>query len=246
MMTEDAIKDWDNSGTATKIRKINNLAYALGVEDDLLKHVFTGVSVEKGKSTILIEEDGFYYTHYKNSCNSDTLTFRINEGASTRYGKATHRYLFEIGECKAGDLVTITNSKSQELDFTLYKLDLEVLDAAYDILSAQTFEMEEYTDTSVKGRIQVTEAGRLIFTIPNENGWTLKVDGKPVLIKDFKDTFISVHLDEGEHEVELSYMTPGLETGGIISIFSVVVAVAMLVVTRKNNEKKKPEKLPEA
>ena len=238
MMTEDAIKNWDNIDTLSRIQQINALAHALGVEGDLLKPVFSEVSVEKGKSTITVEEDGFYYTHYKDTCKSHTLTFRINGGASTQYGKAIHRYLFEIGECKEGDVITISNTKSEELDFSLYKMDLDVLDQAYEILSAQTFEMEEYTDTSLKGSIQVTEPGRLIFTIPNENGWTLKIDGKQVLIKDFKDAFISVNLDKGEHYIELSYMTPGLETGAIISIFSVVVAVSMLIFTRKHNRGK--------
>ena len=107
------------------------------------------------------------------------------------------------------------------------------MDTAYETLSAQTFTLDSYTDTSVKGYITVEEAGRLIFTIPNEDGWTLTVDGKKMLIEDFKDTFISVYLEEGEHTVSLSYMTPGLEAGAIIIIFSIVVAVAMLLVGRK-------------
>jgi uncharacterized membrane protein YfhO len=243
MMSEEAIEDWENAIGTSKIGYINALANSLGVEGDLLDHIFTEVEVEKGKSTITIYEDGIYYAHYKNSCSADTLTFRINGGAATRYGKATHRYLFEIGECKEGDEVTISNAKSLELDFTLYKLDLDVLDTAYEILSAQTLNLEKYTDTSVKGSIQVTEPGRLIFSIPNENGWTLRVDGKEVLIEDFKETFISVYLNEGEHEIELSYMTPGLETGAIISIISVVIAVAMLLITN-NSDKKKKGNLP--
>ena len=97
--------------------------------------------------------------------------------------------------------------------------------------------LDEHTDTSVKGHIYVKEAGRLILSIPSEDGWTLMVDGKKVLIEDFKDTFISVYLEEGEHTIALSYMTPGLETGEIISIFSIVVAVSALVLGGKRGKK---------
>ena len=84
--------------------------------------------------------------------------------------------------------------------------------------------MEHYTDTSIKGSIDVTEAGRLILSIPSEEGWTLFVDGKETEILDFKDTFISVYLEEGHHEIELKYMTPGLAfgaglTAGCIGLF---------------------------
>ena len=37
----------------------------------------------------------------------------------------------------------------------------------------------------------------------------------------FPDTFVSIHLDEGEHEIELNYETPGLKAGAAISAGSV-------------------------
>ena len=228
MMSEEAIENWDNSGEYSKIWQINSLALALGAEEELLSEAQYQTDPKEGETTITVEEDGFYYAYYKDSCAADTLSMSINGGAITRFGKTTHRYLFEVGECKAGDRITFSNTKKLSIDFMLYKMDMDSLDTAYDSLSAQTFEMEEYTDTSLKGHIKVEEAGRLIFTIPNEEGWTLMVDGKQALPEDFKDTFISINLTEGEHDISLTYMTPGLETGAIISIFSAVVAVTMI------------------
>lgn len=235
MMSEQAVEAWDISGNA-KINQINSLAQVLGAQKQFLSSGIYKTKVEEGRTTITVKEDGFYYANYT-SCGADSLTMSINGGASTRFGKTTHRYLFEIGECKAGDEITFSNSKKEEIEFTVYKMNLDSLDEAYDTLSSQTMTLDEYTDTTIKGHINVKEAGRLIFTIPSEEGWELMVDGKKVLIEDFKDTFISVYLEEGEHTIALSYMTPGLETGMIISIFSIVTAAGTLILGGKRGKK---------
>ena len=86
---------------------------------------------------------------------------------------------------------------------------------------------ETFTDTTIKGSIEVKEAGRLVFSIPYENGWTIYVDGKESESLDFKDAFLSVYLKEGTHTIELKYMTPGFEIGAIIS----GVAIGLFVLT---------------
>ncbi len=226
MMSEQAIEDWDND-QGNKINQLNSLSTALGAEDYMLVRISNAdITAESGKTTIQILSDGFYYVRHQ-GCDASTLSFRINDGATTRWSKASHSYLFEVGECKAGDTVTITNSSSDTVDFYLYKMNMTAVDQAYETLSQQTMVTEEYTDTSIKGYIDVVEEGRLIFSIPDESGWSLYVDGVETEITYFKDTFISVHLTEGHHEIELCYMTPGLMIGAVIS----AVCVGLFVVT---------------
>ena len=149
--------------------------------------------------------------------------------------------MFELGECQEGDQIKITNSESEEIDFSVYKLNMEAVDIAYEKLSQQTMVTKEYTDTYIKGSIDVTEAGRLILSIPSEEGWTLYVDGKETEILDFKDTFISVYLEEGQHEIELKYMTPGLKMGAALSV-ACVCLFALTMFGRTWYEKKKLSK----
>ena len=104
---------------------------------------------------------------------------------------------------------------------------MEAVDQAYESLSAQTMDLIEYSDTSIKGSIEVTEAGRLIFSIPKEDGWKLYVNGQKTEILDFKETFLSVYLEEGQYDIELRYMTPGLKTGAILSF----VCVGLFILT---------------
>ena len=216
MMSEEAIESWDNT-RRQKIAQINELGIVLGATTNMLTKADVYTEVEEGCTTITAAEPGIYYANY-DTCSTDNLTISINSQPGTRYNKTTHRYLFELGECQIGDEITIKNSKSEAISFTVYKLNLEAVDEAYETLSQQTMVTEEFTDTFIKGSIDVTEAGRLVLSIPSEEGWTLYVDGKESEILDFKETFISVYLEEGHHEIELKYMTPGLKTGMMITL----------------------------
>ena len=240
MMSEEAIDKWYYE-SGQKVGHINRLAHALGTNGNTLYKADVTMEVEEGATTITVAEDGIYYANYA-SCGADNLNIRINDGPITRYNKTTHRYLFELGECKAGDQISITNSKDEAISFTVYKLNLKAVDEAYEALNKQTMVTEAYTDTSIKGNIDVKEAGRLIFSIPNEEGWTLYVDGKETEILDFKDTFISVYLEEGHHDIELKYMTPGLMAGAIISAVCIGL-FALTMLGRKALEKKREQKV---
>ena len=239
MMSEEAIEGWDNT-RRQKIAQINELGYVLGATGNMLYKADVYTEVEEGCTSITVAEPGIYYANY-DSCAADNLSISINNGATTRYNKTTHRYLFELGECQAGDEITIRNSKSEAISFTVYKLNLEAVDEAYDTLSAQTMVTEEFTDTMVKGSIDVKEAGRLILSIPCEEGWTLYVDGKETEILDFKETFLSVYLEEGHHDIELRYMTPGLKVGAWIT-FAGVGLFALTMILRHRVEKRRQAK----
>lgn len=228
MMSEEAIEDWDME-QGKKIAQINDLAYSLGAYEPMLDYKELGNVVLEGETTIFVPEDGIYYGYY-DKCTSDNLMVRINDGEPTRFGKTTHRYLLELGERKAGDEIKISNAKKEHITFYVYKLNLDVVDTAYETLSQQTMVTEEFTDTYIKGRIDVTEAGRLVLAVTDESGWTLYVDGVETPMQDFKETFISVHLEEGQHTIELKYMSPGLGIGAVVTGVCVgLFAVTMLI-----------------
>ena len=239
MMSEEAIENWDNN-QGQKIVQVNALANVLGAEADMLTWSDAEMEANEGETIITVHEDGIYYGYW-DKCSTDNLTISINGGAGTRYSKTSHKYLFEFGECKAGDEIKITNSKNERVSFNVFMLNLEAVDSAYKTLSKQTMVTESYTDTTVNGYIDVTEAGRLILSIPNEDGWRLFVDGKETEILDFKETFISVYLEEGHHTIELKYMTPGLVLGAVLSAVCVGL-FALTMFLRNLVEKKKLKK----
>ncbi len=230
IMSEDAVEEWKDD-VSGKTANINALATALGANTALLSMASVEMETNPGETVIRVYEDGLYYGYYS-SCNTNNLNISINGGEGVQYGKTTHRYLFELGDCKAGDVIRISNNAGEAVRFTVLKMNMDALDTAYETLCQQTMVTESYSDTQIKGHIQVEEAGRLIFSIPSEEGWTLYVDGKETEMTAFKDTFLSVHLDEGYHTIELKYMTPGLITGAIITSACVALFCATMFVRR--------------
>jgi hypothetical protein len=213
IIPESVTEEWESSDT-DRLSSLNSFASALGAEEDLLYQPYYTTEENPGSTTIEIPEDGYYYADYV-SCSADTLTVSRSDGWTKNYSKTTHRYLLELGQCTAGSSVSITNTVGEEISYHLYKMDFDALDAAYDTLTEQTFSTESVSDTSVRGSITVTEAGRLVFSIPADEGWTLYVDGEETDIEPFSDALIGVYLTEGEHEISLKYTTPGLKTGAI-------------------------------
>lgn len=76
-------------------------------------------------------------------------------------------------------------------------------------------------DFNVHGRkaeatIETPEDKVLMTTIPYDKGWTVKVDGKKVPTKDFKDAFLTFNVPKGKHDITLSFLPPGLTIGALL------------------------------
>ena len=221
VMDEQAIADW-NVSTADRMASLNSFASALGAEGQMLYPATYVTDANAGDTTIDIAEDGYYYADYE-SCTSDTLTVNRSDGWTKQYSKTSHRYLIELGECKAGDEIHILNSNMESIEFEVYQLNEKVVQQAFDTLNAQTMQLTDMTDRKIEGKIQVQNAGRLILSVPADEGWTLYVDGKETEIEPLADALVGVHLEKGSYTIKLCYTTPGLKVGAGISLGAVIL-----------------------
>ena len=110
--------------------------------------------------------------------------------------------------------------------FTAYPLTLETL-------GRQSFTVDSWDSTHVTGHINVTTPGRLLLSIANEPGWTLKVDGAAAEIEEYDSMFISVELPEGEHEISLTFYPAGLNAGIAVSLISLGLFSAILIFRKR-------------
>lgn len=238
MMGEDVIAAWDYED-AGDIRAQNDLAALLGATEEMLTPV-PSVSVA-GKTSFDVSEDGYYYATYEKT-SVDQLTAEVSDGRSRSYTKVSHGYTLELGYCTAGTTVNVTNKANEAITMTVYRLNESAVEKAYETLNAQTMQLTEFSDDTICGTIDVTQAGRLIFSVALEDGWTLLVDGKEAEPEAFAGAFISVHLEPGAHEIALCYETPGFYPGAGISAVCIVLAVLSLVIQKRKSSL--PQRLP--
>lgn len=103
----------------------------------------------------------------------------------------------------------------------------------------QSMDVTEFTNTSVKGKIDITDDSNVMMTtIPYSTGWSAKVDGKPVVIQKAWNSLISFPITPGKHNIELTYTPRGFDSGLLISGLSLVCVLAMVWIDRKDAQKK--------
>ena len=201
----------------------NQMAYSLGAASPLFVPV---VSSETDDATsFTAEKEGHYYAYTKNR-KADTIEMD-SESLTKTFKKVKYDYILDLGRHNAGETVTLSDEEGQALDATVVMLDEAVLAQVLDTLSAQPFVVDSWDSEHVNGTIDVSDAGQLVLSIPDEPGWTLKVDGQTAEHEAYDSTFLSVFLTEGSHTIELSYRPAGLTAGIAVSLISIALFLAI-------------------
>ena len=215
----------------------NQMAYSLGASSPLFKPVVSDTSDQKTSFTA--KEEGHYYAYTKNR-KADTIS--LDSASLTKtFKKVKYDYILDLGRHPAGETVTLSDKEEQALDATVMMLDETVLAQVLDTLSQQPFAVDSWDSAHVNGHIDVTQPGQLVLSIPDEPGWTLKVNGQVTEHEAYDDTFLSVCLTEGSHTIELSYRPAGLTAGIIVSLMSIAVFFAVCFLHRRKRRRSAPD-----
>lgn len=234
MMDEQVVTDWDYKNS-DDIETQNELAYLLGTSEQMLTPVES--FSEPGVFSFVADKTGYYYVTYEKTTVGN-LTEETSDGRSRSFTKVSHGYTLDMGYCEEGTEVKVRNQDNETLEVKVYYLDLDAFYEAYDTLNSQTFEMAGFENNKITGTVDAKEAGRLIFSIANEDGWTLYVDGKKAETTTFAEAFISTHIDAGEHIIELRYETPGIRVGAACSGICLALAIASMYLAHRRKKLK--------
>ena len=109
----------------------------------------------------------------------------------------------------------------------------DVFENVYRELTNHMLEVETVKDGYVYGTIEMPEDKTLFTSIPYDEGWTVKVDGKKVDYYKVAGAFIGVDIGAGSHTVEFSYMPQGMLLGIAISVICMVLLLVSLQVEKK-------------
>ncbi|WP_203641388.1 YfhO family protein [Levilactobacillus andaensis] len=150
------------------------------------------------------------------------------------------RYIINFGEHTKGTVMTIsyiTREPAAGASNQFATLNQAKYLKLVDSLKRQRYKLRVNSGvTWISGDVTGTANRKLLYvSIPDTPGWTAKVNGKPVAIKSVmhaeslipvKQTYkgmIGVPLKSGTNHVTLTYQTPGLKIGALISLLSGVL-----------------------
>ena len=169
------------------------------------------------------------------SSNDVTKTIKIFTDKYNAYS-GRHDFLCNMGYSRSG-VRTMTITFANTGVYTYDKL--RVVSQPVQGIEAKTVKLGEEALENVKmgtneitGDISVSERKALVLAVPYSKGFTAYVDGKETKLQKANTMFMALELEPGSHEIRLTYCTPYLKAGMLLSVLGLVIYV-MLVFRKK-------------
>ena len=127
-----------------------------------------------------------------------------------------------------------TNETNKTISFYFYYFNDQLFEEGWSNLSDETWTVDDFSDTHLKGEINVKEKGLFCTVIPYTEDWTMYVDGREIETVPLLDNaYIGAYLTEGTHTVELVYTPKGLTAGIAITVVCIVIFALLCIFFRK-------------
>lgn len=78
----------------------------------------------------------------------------------------------------------------------------------------------------IAGSVTAKESGYFITSIPFDENFEMKLDGKKVAYERVNTAFLGMKIEAGEHQIEMIYHAPGLQAGKYFSIIGIILLFA--------------------
>ena len=208
----------------------NSLAKDLGATGD----IFTRIDCVSSSGSSLIEapKNGRIYAYVSNSGIS-----RLHcscGGVQQDFSGYSDQYIVDLGQHKAGDIITLsTDDISYTLNTTVVIFNEDVFNAMYKKLSANPLQISEIRDGYISGSVNANGKDELLLSVAYDKNWTVYVDGEARDFKPYDDTFISIPMDKGQHEIEMIYQNKYLDIGAVLSLVFLGIWVVVHVYEKR-------------
>lgn len=200
----------------------NAMAEELGVQGKL----FVKVDAREAGDDVVFtaQESGIYYALLDESGTKKVEVIggplETRELSDLKKGAVLY-----LGSLEAGDTLTLKNGdgedETQKISAAVYRMDEGVLQEALEILARQHMDEVVYDSSHLTGEITLTEAGRVILSIPWEDGWHVSVNGEETQPQRFGGTLMAFDLEPGEYTISMYYVPKGKYAGIAVSAVSV-------------------------
>ncbi|MBR6513770.1 MAG: YfhO family protein [Clostridia bacterium] len=170
------------------------------------------------------------------------------------YSKGTYfanetKRIVELGSYSKGTTLFVTLTLTENYVYILnnatnyfYYLDKELYTETMTALADSPLNVTAHSDTKIKGNITVSQGDDMLFTtIPYDEGWRVKIDGKRAELIKTADSMLAVSITPGEHTVEMIYL-PNLFVLGIITSVAGFIAFGISWGVYDKKRKKRVQK----
>lgn len=153
------------------------------------------------------------------------------------FGDLKKGCILYLGYLEKGQTVTLTNGNDEDetpkISVDIYRMEEAVLEEALAVLSETHLEEVQWESDAVSGRITLEEPGRLILSVPYEDGWTVWMNGEKRSGELFGGCLMAFDLEPGAYEITMRYRPAGAVAGIVVTVASIAVFAGIMVLQRR-------------
>lgn len=175
----------------------------------------------------------------ENSCSIDNIEITINNVSNVLtcktwiYSNKNNTFHYLIND----EYIDILDIKLKKGTYTITDIKTYLLD--YNNLlniKEEKVEMniESIHNDTITGNITMKNDGYLVTTIPYDKGFKITIDGKDYTPVKVNVAFLGIKLTSGYHTITISYNSPWLKEGKIISLIGLFIFIIISITEYKN------------
>ena len=151
------------------------------------------------------------------------------------YYRAFSYGIVPVGSVFAGEEISLAGPAEigSDNDMTLYvvRANKALLDSFTERANSKAATFNEFRDGYMSASYTASADDAYLFaSIPYDAGWTVKVNGQQVQPELVGDCLMAIPVTEGQNDIELSYCSPLLVQGAVVSGLAWAGIIAFIVV----------------
>lgn len=180
---------------------------------------------------VYISPRGFYEDNM--TCDDELY---LNNELVAKFIDVGNRYIVDMGYSDGSPLSFTYMSKNADSEVYFYTLDYDRLEKAFSSIDPVISNVNSSSHGMI-GTLSLENDTDVVFQIPYEEGFVVRIDGKKVLYTDYRGGLIRISVPEGEHDFSIYYLAPGFAYGVIVSILGLTIYLLFFLITRKRSNR---------
>ncbi len=111
----------------------------------------------------------------------------------------------------------------------VYNLDYKYIKDLKNTVDSFIVDKDATKGDTIKGEINVIQDGYFNLSVPYDEGFKIKVDGKETKYKKSNGVFVGFKINKGHHKIEINYEAPNFKEGFIITIMGFIIFIILII-----------------
>ena len=208
----------------------NELVRSLGIKGTLFVRQ---QAKESGDNVTFTAKEGGIYYGILTASGTKKVEYIGGSVENTVFGDLKRGSVLYLGRLEKDSAVTLTNGDEEDdtpkIRADVYRLDEEVLAQALAALGSGGLENVVWESDFISGDITLEQAGRLVLSVPWEDGWTATVNGEKAEAALFGGCLTAFDLEAGSYRLEMRYRPAGSSAGLAVSAGSMLCFAGLML-----------------